>query len=74
MDVARTIIKLTGSTSQIKFDAPLLFMSPLGMPDLTKTKERLGWIPLIRFEDGLMRSIEYTRANKALIDTMRTET
>jgi len=71
VDVARAIIQMTGSTSQIRFEPPLLFMTPLGMPDLTKAKERLGWIPLIRLEDGLMRTVEYTRANKALIDTMR---
>ncbi len=70
-EVANKIIELTGSTSKIKFEAPLLFMSPLGIPDLTKAKEKLGWLPLIRLEDGLMRTIEYTRANKALIDTMR---
>jgi UDP-glucuronate decarboxylase len=72
VDVAQKIIELTGSTSQIKYEAPLLFMTPLGLPDLTKAKERLGWIPLVRLEDGLMRSVEYTRANKALIDMQRT--
>ncbi len=71
-DVAKQIIALTGSSSKIRFEAPLLFMTPLGLPDLTKAKDKLGWIPLIRLEDGLMRAIEYTRANKALIDTMRT--
>ena len=71
-DVAKTIIKLTGSTSVIRYEPPLLFMTPLGLPDITKAKERLGWLPLIRLENGLTRAIEYARANKALIDTMRT--
>ena len=71
VEVARKIIELTGSTSQIRFEAPLLFMTPLGLPDLAKAKERLGWIPLIRLEDGLARAVDYARANKALIDTMR---
>jgi len=71
VDVARKIIELTGSASQIRYEAPLLFMTPLGLPDLTKAKERLGWIPLVRLEDGLSRAVDYTRANKALIDTMR---
>jgi UDP-glucuronate decarboxylase len=71
VDVARKIIELTGSTSQIRFEAPLLFMTPLGLPDLTKAKERLGWIPLVRLEDGLSRAVDYARANKALIDLMR---
>ena len=71
VDVAKKIIELTGSTSQIRYEAPLLFMTPMGIPDLTKVKERLGWLPLVRLEDGLSRAVEYTRANKALIDAMR---
>lgn len=71
VDVAKKIIELTGSSSQIRFEAPLLFMTPLGLPDLTKSKERLGWIPLVRLEDGLSRAVDYARANKALIDLMR---
>jgi UDP-glucuronate decarboxylase len=70
-DVAKMICQLTGSSSQVRFEKPLLFMTPLGLPDLTKTKERLGWLPLVRLEDGLARAVEYARANKALIDTMR---
>ena len=70
-EVARKIIELTGSTSQIRYEAPLLFMTPLGLPDLTKAKERLGWIPLVRLDDGLSRAVDYARANKALIDIMR---
>jgi len=73
VDVARKIIALTGSRSQIRFEAPLLFITPLGLPDLTKAKERLGWIPLTRLEDGLAKAVDYARANKALIDTMRNE-
>jgi len=73
VDVARKIIALTGSRSQIRYEAPLLFITPLGLPDLTKAKERLGWIPLTRLEDGLAKAVDYARANKALIDTMRNE-
>jgi UDP-glucuronate decarboxylase len=70
-EVANLIVKLTGSSSKVRYEAPLLFMTPLGLPDISKAKERLGWLPLIRLEDGIARAIEYTRANKALIDTMR---
>ncbi len=70
-DVARIICQLTGSSSKIRFEDPLLFMTPLGLPDLAKAKERLGWLPLVRLEDGLSRAVEYARAGKALIDTMR---
>jgi UDP-glucuronate decarboxylase len=71
VDAATKIIELTASTSKVVFEQPILFMTPLGVPDIAKAKERLGWLPLIRLEDGLARTIEYTRSNKALIDMMR---
>lgn len=67
MDVAKQIIAATGSASKIVFEAPLQFMSPLGIPDLTKARESLGWIPLVRLEDGLKRSVEYAIAHRGLL-------
>jgi UDP-glucuronate decarboxylase len=67
IDVAQKIIKLTNSSSKVAFQAPLLFMSQLGLPDLTKAKEKLGWIPLVPLEQGLKRSIEYTTVSKGLL-------
>jgi len=66
-DVAKKIIELTGSSSKIKFEAPLLFMSELGLPDLTRAKDDLGWLPLVTLETGLKRSIEYTIAHRGLL-------
>ena len=43
-----------------------MFMTQLGLPDVTKAKE-LGWIPLISLEQALKRSIEYTIAHKGLV-------
>jgi UDP-glucuronate decarboxylase len=74
VDVANKIIELASSSSRVRFEEPLLFMTPLGLPDITKAKERLGWMPIVRLEDGIMRSIESARANKALIDMMRNAT
>jgi nucleoside-diphosphate-sugar epimerase len=66
-EVAKTIIAMTESKSQIKFEAPLLFLTPKGAPDLTRAKEQLGWIPLIRLEDGLRKTIDYAIANKEML-------
>ena len=67
VDVARQIITMTNSSSKIAFEPPLLFISELGLPDLTKAKETLGWLPLMSLEQGLKRSIEYTVAHRGLI-------
>ncbi|HTK04127.1 MAG TPA: NAD-dependent epimerase/dehydratase family protein [Candidatus Eisenbacteria bacterium] len=68
VDVAKRIIDLTNSTSKITFEPPLLFMSQLGLPDLTRAKDNLGWLPLMSLEQGLKRSIEYTIAHRGLIN------
>ena len=67
VDVAQRIIEMTGSTSRITFEPPLLFMTPLGLPDITKAKDQLGWLPLIQLDEGLKRSIDYTMAHKSLL-------
>lgn len=67
VDVAKRIIDLTNSSSKIAFEPPLLFMTQLGLPDLTRGKEQLAWLPLVSLEQGLKRSIEYTVAHRGLI-------
>ncbi len=67
-DVAQRIMEMTGSSSRLVFKDPLLFMTQLGLPDLTKTKEKLGWIPLVTLDDGLRRTIEYTMSHKSLLN------
>lgn len=67
IDVAQRIVEMTGSVSKIVFHPALLFMSQLGLPDMVKAKESLGWIPLITLDDGLKRTIEYTMSHKSLL-------
>ena len=66
-DVARKVIELTGSSSQVKFEEPLLFMTPLGLPDITLARELLGWMPVTRLEDGIKKSIEFAQAHRGLL-------
>lgn len=63
-DVAEKIIAMTGSSSQVVFEEPLLFATKKGMAELGFMKEQLGWMPLVRLEDGLQKTIDYTMANK----------
>lgn len=67
VDVAAKIIQMTGSSSKIRFEPPLLFMTPLGLPDIAKARETLGWFPLIGIDEGLKQSIDYTIAHKELL-------
>ncbi len=65
--VAEKILQMTGSSSQITFQDELLFLTELGLPSISRAKELLGWLPLVRLEDGLEKTIEYIRANKILL-------
>lgn len=67
-DVAKKIIELTESSSDVTFEENLPFLSELGLPDITRAKD-FGWIPLTRLEDGLRKTIEYTKANRLLLKT-----
>ena len=67
VDVAEHIKKMVNSSAPIVFKPPLLFMTQLGLPDLTRAKDQLGWIPLVTLDQGLKKSVEYTVAHKGLI-------
>ncbi|OGF21171.1 hypothetical protein A2316_03505 [Candidatus Falkowbacteria bacterium RIFOXYB2_FULL_38_15] len=67
VEVAKRIIEMTESSSQIVFDNPLIFMTPLCLPSISKAKELLGWVPLVRLEDGLRKTIDYMQAHKSLL-------
>ncbi|MEY4745006.1 MAG: hypothetical protein RL272_951 [Candidatus Parcubacteria bacterium] len=70
-DVAKHIAELTGSASKIDVSQPPpYYMAQHGLPDLTKAREELGWMPVVTFEQGLKRTIEYTIANRGLIGPM----
>lgn len=70
VDVANKIIELTGSSSKVVFEEPILFMTQLGLPELTRAKDELGWLPLVSLEQGLKKSIEYAVANRGLLRSM----
>ncbi len=69
-DVANQIIKMTNSTSKTVDGENFEFLSELHLPDINKAKE-LGWFPLVRLQDGLKKTIEYTKANKILLTNIQ---
>jgi UDP-glucuronate decarboxylase len=66
-DVIQKIIEMTKSSSKIVHEQPLPFLSSLGLPSLVKAKDKIGWFPLVRLEDGLQRTIDYAVANKGAL-------
>ncbi len=70
IDIAKRIIEKTDSKSEIIFKDPLLFMTPLGLPDITLAKERLDWLPLTSLEEGLNKVIEDIEVNRFILEPM----
>ncbi len=67
--VAELVIQMTESQSTIKMEGPIDGAMETGLPDITKAKEELGWLPLTSIEDGLQKTIDYVRANKILLNS-----
>jgi dTDP-glucose 4,6-dehydratase len=66
-EMARLIIKMTGSTSQIIFK-PLPTDDPqVRQPDITRARTLLGWEPKVSLEQGLTSTIDYFRQKIAAI-------
>jgi dTDP-glucose 4,6-dehydratase len=63
--IARTIVRMTGSSSRIVYK-PLPTDDPkVRKPDITRARTLLGWEPKVELEDGLARTIEYFRKKAA---------
>jgi dTDP-glucose 4,6-dehydratase len=62
LDLAKRIIRLTGSKSKIIYK-PLPKDDPkTRQPNITKAKKLLGWQPKVPLEEGLRRTIGYFRS------------
>ncbi|MBN1326220.1 GDP-mannose 4,6-dehydratase [Candidatus Falkowbacteria bacterium] len=72
-EVAKKIIKMINSKSEIYYTDPLLFMSRLSIPDISLAKEKLEWFPIMTLDKGLEDTIEYAKAHKVMIDWNQVE-
>lgn len=66
LELAQKVIEMTGSSSELVFE-PLPSDDPLQRrPDITLAREKVGWDPQIKLEQGLEPTIAYFR--QLLID------
>src|SRR5207248_10534560 len=57
LDLAEKVLKTTGSSSEIVFEALPIDDPQVRQPDITRAKQVLGWQPEIELEDGLRRML-----------------
>ena len=65
LELAETVVRVTGSNSEIVFEALPVDDPQVRQPDITRAKQVLGWEPKIELEEGLKRmlpTVETVRA------------
>jgi dTDP-glucose 4,6-dehydratase len=57
LELAQAVIRLTGSESEIVFEALPVDDPQIRQPDITRARQLLGWEPAIELEEGLRRML-----------------
>jgi dTDP-glucose 4,6-dehydratase len=58
LELAETVIRVTGSTSEVVFEALPVDDPQVRQPDITRAKQLLGWEPEVGLEEGLKRMLD----------------
>jgi dTDP-glucose 4,6-dehydratase len=62
LELAQAVIRLTGSSSEIVFEALPVDDPQVRQPDITRARQLLGWEPDVELEEGLRRTLEASGA------------
>ncbi len=58
LELANTVVEVTGSRSEIVYEALPTDDPQVRQPDITKARELLGWEPTVALREGLQRTID----------------
>jgi len=61
LELAKTVIEVTGSRSEIVYEALPTDDPKQRRPDITRARALLGWEPKVQLEEGLIKTIAYFR-------------
>jgi UDP-glucuronate decarboxylase len=59
LELAKKIIKISGSKSKITYEKLPIDDPKQRKPDITLAKKELDWLPKVEIEEGLIKTIEY---------------
>ena len=65
LELAETVVRVTGSRSEIVYEALPEDDPQVRQPYITRARELLGWEPEVSLEDGLRRTLETLRREPA---------
>ena len=60
-ELAETVIRVTGSSSEVVYEALPIDDPQVRQPDITRAKQVLGWEPEVQLEEGLRRLLDATQ-------------
>jgi dTDP-glucose 4,6-dehydratase len=63
LELAEAVIEVTGSTSEIVFEALPTDDPQIRQPDITLAREILGWEPVTQLRDGLKKTLDESGAD-----------
>ncbi len=66
LELARTVIDVTGSRSEIVFEALPVDDPQVRQPDISLARQILGWEPTVSLREGLRRTLEEAGAEKLI--------
>jgi len=69
LELARLIIDLTGSSSEIIFVDRPQDDPTVRCPDITLARTALGWEPMVDVRDGLQRTIDWFRSQILVLES-----
>jgi dTDP-glucose 4,6-dehydratase len=70
LELAKTVLEVTGSRSEIVYEALPTDDPQVRQPDITLAREILGWEPTISLREGLQKTIEQSGV-EALVGVAR---
>ena len=59
LEMAKLVVELTESRSEIVFEALPVDDPQVRQPDITRAKDLLGWEPQVELREGLAKTIEH---------------
>jgi len=65
-EVAKKVIDITSSSSNISYTNKYEYTMQPAIPDISKAKDELNWFPLVSIDEGLKEAIDYYRATAFL--------
>jgi dTDP-glucose 4,6-dehydratase len=58
LELAETVVRVTGSSSEVVFEALPVDDPQVRQPDITRARQLLGWEPQVGLEEGLRRMLQ----------------